>query len=107
MPILPPQRVIRATPRLLSRHRLDRLAFGGFPDDFRPRNEAEAYEIQNVLHKLLADAGRGQVEAYQFYQDWTSGRLPRMLIVVTDHATPTTTIPMASTPRTPDLTAMR
>jgi hypothetical protein len=26
--------------------------------------------------------------AYQFYQDWTSGRLPRMLIVVTDHATP-------------------
>jgi hypothetical protein len=26
--------------------------------------------------------------AYQFYQDWTSGRLPRMLLVVTDHATP-------------------
>ena len=27
-------------------------------------------------------------EAYQFYQDWTSGRLPRMLLVVTSHATP-------------------
>jgi len=25
---------------------------------------------------------------YRFYQDWTSGRLPRMLIVVTQHATP-------------------
>ncbi|HEY2013446.1 MAG TPA: alpha/beta hydrolase-fold protein [Bryobacteraceae bacterium] len=29
-----------------------------------------------------------ETEAYQFYQDWTSGRLPRMLLVVTDHATP-------------------
>ena len=54
-----------AAARLLSRHRLDRLAFGGFPDDFRPRNEAEAYEIQNVLHKLLADAGRGQVVGHK------------------------------------------
>ncbi|MBV8817691.1 MAG: hypothetical protein JO022_04985, partial [Acidobacteriaceae bacterium] len=26
--------------------------------------------------------------AYQFYQDWTSGRLPRMLLLVTNHATP-------------------
>ncbi len=33
--------------------------------------------------------GRGnESAAYQFYQDWTSGRLPRMLLVVTDHATP-------------------
>ena len=35
------------------------------------------------------NALRGRdAEAYQFYQDWTSGRLPRMLLVVTDHATP-------------------
>lgn len=27
-------------------------------------------------------------EAYQFFQDWTAGRLPRMLLVVTSHATP-------------------
>ena len=27
-------------------------------------------------------------DPYQFFQDWTSGRLPRMLIVVTDHPTP-------------------
>jgi hypothetical protein len=35
-----------------------------------------------------ATAGPRDAGAYQFYQDWTSGRLPRMLIVVTDHATP-------------------
>jgi len=36
-----------------------------------------------------SDAGRGRdAVAYQFYQDWTSGRLPRMLLVVTSHATP-------------------
>jgi len=35
-----------------------------------------------------ATEGRREAGAYQFYQDWTSGRLPRMLIVVTDHATP-------------------
>ncbi len=29
-----------------------------------------------------------EASAYQFFQDWTSGRLPRMLLVVTDHATP-------------------
>ena len=26
--------------------------------------------------------------AYEFYQDWTSGRLPRMLIVISQHANP-------------------
>ena len=30
----------------------------------------------------------GVGQAHQFYQDWTSGRLPRMLLVVTRHATP-------------------
>ncbi|HXB69594.1 MAG TPA: alpha/beta hydrolase-fold protein [Candidatus Acidoferrales bacterium] len=35
------------------------------------------------------DAGSGRdAVAYQFYQDWTSGRLPRMLLVVTSHPTP-------------------
>jgi hypothetical protein len=33
-------------------------------------------------------AGRGAAMAYQFFQDWTSGRLARVLLVVTDHATP-------------------
>ena len=26
--------------------------------------------------------------SYQFYQDWTSGRLPKKLLVITEHATP-------------------
>ena len=31
---------------------------------------------------------RGAATAYQFYQDWTSGRLPKVLLVTTNHATP-------------------
>src|SRR5215471_15441533 len=50
---------------LLSRHRLDRLVFAGFPAESRPRHEAEAYEVQNVLHELLADAGRGEVVGHK------------------------------------------
>jgi hypothetical protein len=36
-------------------------------------------------------SGQARVEAeygYRFYQDWTSGRLPRMLVVVSQHANP-------------------
>jgi hypothetical protein len=36
-------------------------------------------------------SGEARTEAeygYRFYQDWTSGRLPRMLIVITQHANP-------------------
>jgi 2-keto-4-pentenoate hydratase len=54
-----------AAAELLSRHRLDRLVFGGFPAEVHPRNEAEAYEVQNVLHELLADAGRGEVVGHK------------------------------------------
>src|SRR5262249_36104503 len=41
-------------------HRLARLTFGGFPDEARPRDEAEAYETQTALHTLLEEAGRGE-----------------------------------------------
>jgi len=54
-----------AAAELLSRHRLDRLVFAGFPAESRPRHEAEAYEVQNVLHELLADAGRGEVVGHK------------------------------------------
>jgi hypothetical protein len=47
---------------------------GHFPADFSGFSETPG-------------AGRGG-QAFQLYQDWTSGRLPRMLIVVTRHATP-------------------
>jgi 2-oxo-3-hexenedioate decarboxylase/2-keto-4-pentenoate hydratase len=54
-----------AAAKLLSRHRLDRLVFGGFPAGFRPRNEAEAYQVQDALHCLLAAAGRGEVVGHK------------------------------------------
>ena len=54
-----------AAAELLSRHRLDGLAFGGFPDESRPRDEAEAYETQTVLHTLLEEAGRGEVVGHK------------------------------------------
>jgi hypothetical protein len=34
------------------------------------------------------DTSRGAVSGYQFYQDWTSGRLPRILLVISRHPTP-------------------
>ena len=34
------------------------------------------------------DGDRRGSSAYEFYQHWTSGRLPKMLIVLTQHATP-------------------
>jgi len=50
---------------LLSRHRLERLPFGGFPDGLRPATEAEAYAIQAAAHELLTKAGRGRVVGYK------------------------------------------
>jgi hypothetical protein len=35
-----------------------------------------------------AEDSEREVTGHQFYQDWTSGRLPRMLLVVTTHPTP-------------------
>jgi 2-keto-4-pentenoate hydratase len=60
----PSARVLAAA-ELLARHRLDRLTFAGFPEESRPRNEAEAYEIQTVLHTLLEKAGRGEVVGHK------------------------------------------
>lgn len=37
---------------------------------------------------LTGFAHKRQVYAYKFYQDWTSGRLPHMLILVIQHANP-------------------
>src|SRR5262245_27619168 len=54
-----------AAAELLSRHRLARLTFGGFPDEARPRDEAEAYETQTALHTLLEEAGRGEVVGHK------------------------------------------
>jgi hypothetical protein len=56
---------------------------GHFSADFRGFRETPASG---------SDEGSGRrgagPAAYQLYQDWTSGRLPRMLVVITQHATP-------------------
>jgi 2-keto-4-pentenoate hydratase len=56
---------IRAGAELLSRHRLGRLVFGGFPEESRPRTEDEGYELQTILHELLEDAGHGKVTGHK------------------------------------------
>lgn len=52
-------RVARAA-AVLARHRLEARPFAGFPEDTRPRDSDEAYEIQRVLHGLLAEAQGAQ-----------------------------------------------
>jgi 2-keto-4-pentenoate hydratase len=56
---------ILAGAALLSRHRLEGLVFGGFPEQSRPRDESEGYEIQTVLHELLEAAGHGRVAGHK------------------------------------------
>jgi 2-oxo-3-hexenedioate decarboxylase/2-keto-4-pentenoate hydratase len=66
-PGLPRRRTARAVAaaELLLRHRLDRLEFDGFPEEYGPRDEAEAYETQSVLHELLSAAGHGEVVGHK------------------------------------------
>ena len=45
---------------LLARHRLEARPFAGFPEDTRPRDSGEAYDIQRALHDLLVDAQGAQ-----------------------------------------------
>jgi hypothetical protein len=55
---------------------------GHFPRGFRNFNE-------NPPPADLRGGARQQWDAaHRFYQEWTSGRLPRMLLVLTQHATP-------------------
>lgn len=48
------------------------------------------WEFFETEPPVESDAGRPSLRqyAYRFYQDWTSGRLPRMLIVSIQHANP-------------------
>lgn len=55
---------------------------GHFPADFRAFRETPP--STDLKGPALA---RAQT-LYRFYQEWTSGRLPRFLIVLTQHATP-------------------
>ncbi len=55
---------------------------GHFPADYRG--------FQETPPPVESKGGARQRanRAYQFFQDWTSGRLPKMLIVLTQHPTP-------------------
>jgi enterochelin esterase-like enzyme len=55
---------------------------GHFPADFRAFRETPPPAESKGVARQRAN------RAYQFFQDWTSGRLPKMLIVLTQHPTP-------------------
>jgi 2-oxo-3-hexenedioate decarboxylase/2-keto-4-pentenoate hydratase len=56
---------LHAAAELLTRHRLERVPFGGFPENLRPRTEDDAYAIQAAAHKLLTDAGLGRIVGHK------------------------------------------
>ena len=53
-----------------------------FPKDFR------LFSTEPPASNLEDDARQEARDAYKFYQDWTSGRLPRVLIMMIQHANP-------------------
>src|ERR1022692_1049450 len=55
---------------------------GHFPADFGRFNETPPTAAMKGGERRAAEAG------YQLYQEWTSGRLPKMLVVLTQHPTP-------------------
>jgi hypothetical protein len=55
---------------------------GHFQSGFRGFRETPPEAGLSGEARTVAEYG------YRFYQDWTSGRLPRMLIVITQHANP-------------------
>ncbi len=57
--------VIDRAARILARTRLDGAPLGSLPEDCRPRDEREAYEIQDALHDVLRAAGLGAVAGYK------------------------------------------
>ena len=55
---------------------------GHFPAGFRSFRETPPDAAAQ------GEARRRQDNAYRFFQEWSSGRLPKMLVVLTQHATP-------------------
>lgn len=50
---------------ILSDARLRRVRTAGLPEDCRPRDEAEAYAVQDALHQRLSGAGAGEVVGHK------------------------------------------
>ncbi len=55
---------------------------GHFPSGFRSFRETPPDAA------VEGEARRRQDNAYRFFQEWSAGRLPKMLVVLTQHATP-------------------
>ena len=55
---------------------------GHFPAGFRSFRETPPDPAAE------GEARRRQDSAYRFFQEWSSGRLPKMLVVLTQHPTP-------------------
>jgi len=56
---------VRAAAEALCAARVARRPVEPLPDAIRPRDEAEAYCVQGVLHELLTEAGWGEVVGYK------------------------------------------
>jgi 2-keto-4-pentenoate hydratase len=50
---------------LLCRVRLERERLVGLPEDCRPKDEAEAYAVQDALHRKLGIAGYGDLAGHK------------------------------------------
>ena len=50
---------------MLSAGRLNHERMGTLPDDLRPRNEVEAYNVQDALHEHYSAAGQGEVVGHK------------------------------------------
>jgi 2-keto-4-pentenoate hydratase len=50
---------------ILCAARIGRTRLEGLPEDCRPRNEREAYRVQNRVHELLREAGRGPLGGHK------------------------------------------
>jgi 2-keto-4-pentenoate hydratase len=55
----------RRAARLICDQRLARTPIDPLPGDCRPRDETEGYAVQEVLHGLLASAGRGAIVGHK------------------------------------------
>jgi 2-keto-4-pentenoate hydratase len=58
-------RAIEKAAALLCRVRLERERLVGLPEDCRPKDEAEAYAVQDALHGKLSVAGYGELAGHK------------------------------------------
>jgi 2-oxo-3-hexenedioate decarboxylase/2-keto-4-pentenoate hydratase len=61
---MPDDRIARAA-EALCRARLERTVIAPLPEPIRPGSEEEAYLVQDELHRLLTDAGYGEIVGYK------------------------------------------